>query len=127
MGNDDPYGVKKMNWMELEFYADGHDPMREKVAHARAEIRRREAEERSQARNQLSADVTRRISSQMNLQRENTEAQKNIIEMQAKLSQGIANKQLRLARASASAAALAAFATLMLAFISVFQVFGSGG
>jgi len=45
---DDPHGVRKMNWMELEFYADGHDPMREKVAHARAEIQRREAEERDQ-------------------------------------------------------------------------------
>jgi hypothetical protein len=68
-----------MNWMELEFYADGHDPMRERAAHARAEIRRREAEERDQNRKQRAADVTRRISSRINLQREKIEAEKSTI------------------------------------------------
>ena len=84
MAGDDPYGVRKMNWMELEFYADGHDPMREKVAHARAEIRRREAEDRDQDRQQRTGDVTRRISSRINLQKEKLEADRKIIKFSSK-------------------------------------------
>lgn len=123
MAKDDPHGVKQMSWVELEFYADGHDPMREKIAHARAEIRRREAEERDERRRQRREDVTRRISSRINLQKEKIEAQKGIIDMQAKRSQEIANRQLRVARASAWAAGLAAFATIMIALVSAFQFF----
>jgi hypothetical protein len=46
--------------------------------------------------------------------------------MQAKLSQEIATKQLRIARASAWASGFAAFAALMLGLISALQFIGLG-
>jgi len=49
-GGDDPYGVREMSWPALEHRALGHWSNTGEAAHAKAEIRRREAEQRAKER-----------------------------------------------------------------------------
>lgn len=90
-----------MDWPDLEHRALGHWSNLGEAAHAKAEIRRREAEQRAMER-QLDIETAERIA-----------------RMQIEAAEKAARQQLPIARASAWAAGFSAVATAILALIAL--------
>ncbi len=109
--------VEDMSWGELELYAiEGGDWGLKRTAAARAEIRSREKQER---------EAQDEIASKRETQRRKFE--ERLVEDQIKATEAATRVQLRIARASAWAAGLAAFATAVLAAIAALSAFWPRG